>query len=289
MSVAEAVPAAGAVRPAVPVARWSTRLLRSELWLIFGRRRNWVGMAVLATVPVIVAVAAKVSSDTSDGPVFFADITHNGMFVALAALTLEVPLFLPLAVAAIAADSVAGEAQLGTLRYQLVVPVARTRMLLVKFAAITLFAAAATLWVSLVGVLVGLVLFGGGEVTLLSGTQVGMGEGMLRLLGVCGYLSLCLAGLGAVGLFVSTLTEQPIGATVAILVVHVASVILGTIPQLEWLRPYLLNHHWTAFGSLLMDPVPVEPLRDGLLTAAGYTLVFGTAAWARFGGRDVTS
>src|SRR3989442_1379400 len=111
----------------------STRLLRSELWLIFGRRRNWAGLAVLAAVPVLISVAVKVSppgpgGGRDGGPDFFTAITSNGLFVALAALSVELPLFLPLAVAAIAGDSIAGEANLGTLRYLLTVPVHRTRM-----------------------------------------------------------------------------------------------------------------------------------------------------------------
>src|SRR5262252_7968521 len=120
------------------LARAEFRLLRSELWLIFGRRRNWAGLAVLAAVPIILAIAIKVSPPTGPrgtegGPDYFASITGNGIFVAIAALGLEIPLFLPLAVSAIAADSIAGEASLGTLRYLLAVPVARTRVLVVKY------------------------------------------------------------------------------------------------------------------------------------------------------------
>jgi len=77
-------------------------------------------------------------------PDFFSSITDNGLFVALAALTLEIPLFLPLAVAAISGDSVAGEANLGTLRYVLTVPSHRTRLLGVKYLAVVIFALAAT-------------------------------------------------------------------------------------------------------------------------------------------------
>ena len=155
----------------------STRFLRSELGLIFGRRRNQAGMGVLASVPVLIAIAVKVSTPhPGRGPDFFASITSNGLFVALAALTIELALFLPLAVGAIAGDSVAGEANIGTLRYLLAVPVGRTRLLAVKFAAIVIFSMVATVWVSLVGAVAGLVLFGGGEMTLLSGTQIGMGQ-----------------------------------------------------------------------------------------------------------------
>jgi ABC-2 type transport system permease protein len=283
MSVAEATLA---VRP----RHVSSRFLRSELWLIFGRRRNWAGLAILSAVPVIIAISVKLSPPGGEGgPEFVNSITQNGLFVALTALGLELPLFLPLAVAAISADSIAGEANLGTLRYLLSVPVARTRMLLVKYAAIVIFAVAATLLVAAVGAGLGLVLFGGGSIPLLSGTEVGFGEAVLRLLAICAYIAAGLSALGAIGLFVSTLTEQPIGATVAILIVNILSFILDSLDQVAWLHPYLLTHYWLAFGDLLRDPVSLSGVTDGLLTAGAYALVFFAAAWARFAGRDVTS
>jgi ABC-2 type transport system permease protein len=292
MSAAEAAGTAVAagVRPVIrPV---STRLLRSELWLIFGRRRNWVGMATLATLPLIIAIATRVSgpgSDPAEGPTFFSEITNNGFFVSLAALTAELPLFLPIAVASIAGDSIAGEANLGTLRYLLAVPVDRIRLLAVKYTAVVIFTFTATAFVAVVGLLAGLALFGGGPVTLLSGSQVSFGEGLLRLAGVCAYIAVGLCALGAIGLFASTLTEQPLGAAIAVAILSVVSFILDSVPQLGWLHPYLLTHWWMAFGDLLRDPVATADIRTGLLSAGAYILVFVLAAWARFAGRDVTS
>jgi ABC-2 type transport system permease protein len=274
----------------------STRFLRSELLLIFGRRRNWAGMAVLAAVPVLIAVAVRFWAAPSNGdggggggPDFASQISNNGLFVALTALTLELPLFLPLSVAAISADSIAGEANLGTLRYLLAVPVNRTRLLAVKYLAIVIFAIAATLLVAVVGIVLGLAFFGGGKMTLLSGTQVSFGTGLWRLLLVCGYISLSLAALGAIGLFVSTLTEQPIGGTVAILILCIASEIMDAVPQLSAVQPYLFTHYWLAFGDLLRDPIAGQQVFKGLLVAAIYGAVFWTAAWARFAGKDVSS
>ncbi|MGX7671784.1 ABC transporter permease [Plantactinospora sp. DSM 117369] len=267
------------------------RFFRSELRLVFGRRRNQAGMAALAAVPLIIAIAMRVTDGPTEAghdPGFFSAISGNGFFVALAALGAELGLFLPIAVAAISGDSVAGEANLGTLRYLLTVPVGRTRLLAVKYGAVVVFAATVTLLVAAVGLAAGLALFGGGPVTLLSGSQVSLAEGLLRLLGVCAYLTVGLCALGAVGLFVSTLTEQPMGATIATTMLAVTSFVLDSIPQLDWLHPYLLTHHWPAFVELLRDPVAVEALRPGLLSAAGYAVVFLTAAWARFGGRDVS-
>ncbi len=279
-----------AVSPAArPLRRFSTRFLRSELLLIFGRRRNQAGMGILAVVPIMIAITVKLSTPRPGrGPDFFASITSNGLFVALAALSIELGLFLPLAVAAIAGDSVAGEANIGTLRYLLTVPVHRTRLLAVKFAAITIFSLAATLWVSLVGAVAGLALFGGGQMTTLSGTQIGMGSAVLRVLLATLYLGLCFASLGAIGLFISTLTEQPIGATIAVVVINVMSFIMDSIPQLSWLHEWLPTHWWMSFGDFLRDPIAWGDVTRGLLTATGYMLVFWLAAWARFADKDVT-
>jgi ABC-2 type transport system permease protein len=274
----------------VAAPRFSTRFFRSELLLIFGRRRNWVGMTVLAVVPVILAIAVKLSPPSDAGGAnFITQITNNGIFVALAALTLEMPLFLPLAIAAISGDAVAGEANLGTLRYLLTVPVDRNRLLAVKFGAIAVFALVSTLLVAIVGALLGLALFGGGPVVTLSGTQLPFWVGVGRLLLVCGYIAVCLAALGAIGLFVSTLTEQPIGATIAVTILALASEIMDAIPQLSSIHQYLPTHYWLGYGDLMRDPIAVGQVVPGLVSALVYGAIFASAAWARFGGRDVTS
>ncbi|HET9873744.1 MAG TPA: ABC transporter permease [Propionibacteriaceae bacterium] len=271
-------------RPGIPL-----RFVASELQIIFGRRRNIAGLGVLAVVPVIIAVAVKASGPGGGGPDFVSAITGNGLFVALAALAAELPLFLPLAVATISGDAVAGEANLGTLRYLLTIPAGRTRLLAVKYAAIVIFAFLATLLVTVTGVIIGLSLFGGGNMTLLSGSQISLAEGLWRLLLATAYLTAGLAALGAIGLFVSTLTEQPIAATVTVVLVNVMMFILDSISQLSWLHPWLLTHWWTAFGDLLRQPTATDNMTRGLLTAAVYAVVFWMAAWARLSNKDITS
>lgn len=269
----------------------STRFLRSELRLIFSRRRNLAGLLVLAAVPVLIAVATKLSSQggESGGGDFFGSITDNGLFVALASLTIELGLFLPLAIAVISGDSLAGEANTGTLRYLLTVPVHRTRLLAVKYLATVIFSFVATFTVTVTGLLMGLALFGGGPMTLLSGSQVSFADGLLRVLLASVYLGLCLASLGAVGLFVSTLTEQPVGAMIAVIIFSTANFILDTIAQIGWLHPFLITHHWLAFGDLFRDPIAWGGVTQGLYVAAAYVLVFSLAAWARFTAKDITS
>jgi ABC-2 type transport system permease protein len=270
--------------------RSSWRFLRSELGIIFGRRRNLAGMGVLAVVPIILAIAIRVESGAQGaGPDFIIGITGNGLFVAFAALILELPLFLPLAVSAISGDAVAGEANLGTLRYLLTIPAGRLRLLIVKYVAIVIFAFVATALVATVGTIMGLALFGAGDMTLLSGTQTSLVDGLWRLLLSVLYLTVQLSALGAIGLFISTLTEQPIGATIAVLLVNVGMFILGQISQLAWLHPWLLTNWWPAIGDFVRDPIFFDNLQRGLVTAAVYGGTFWLLAWARFSSKDITS
>jgi ABC-2 type transport system permease protein len=285
MSAAEVLVVAPAVRP-----RRSLRFLGSELKIIFGRRRNLAGLAVLAAVPIILAIAVKLSgSGRRGGPDFLDAITGNGLFVAFAALTVQLPLFLPLAVATISGDAIAGEANIGTLRYLLTIPAGRTRLLITKYVAIVIFAMSATLLVATVGAIIGVALFGGGEMILLSGAQTSFADAVWRLLLCTGYIAAGLSALGAIGLFVSTLTEQPIGATVAVVLINLMMFILDSINQLSWLHPWLLTHWWTAFGDLLREPMATEDVSRGLLTAAVYAGVFWLLAWARFSSKDISS
>jgi ABC-2 type transport system permease protein len=283
-TVGRTVPTAG------PRRVISTRFLRSELRLVFGRLRNLAVLGVLAAVPVLIAVAVRLSSSgDAEGPAFLGSITENGLFVSLAALTAVLPLFLPLAVAVVSGDAVAGEANLGTLRYLLTVPVRRTRLLAVKYAAVVTFCFAATLLVGVVGALIGLALFPAGRVTLLSGTTVSSAAASGRILLCALYIGVCMAALGAIGMFVSTLTEYPVAAMATTAVLAVTSEVLDAIPQLSAIHAYLPSHWWLAYGDLLRDPMSFSGPLHGLGSAAAYVAVFGTLAWARFGGRDVSS
>jgi ABC-2 type transport system permease protein len=266
------------------------RLFRSELRLVLGRRRNLALVAVLCCFPVLIGVAVRASApEGGEGPPFLSQVTDNGLFLVFTSLTVLLPFFLPLAVAVCSGESVAGEASIGTLRNLLVVPVSRTRLLAVKYAASVVFALVCTAAVAVVGVVVGLVLFPRGDVTLLSGTTVSYGDALWRTLLVLGYVTAMLAGLAAIGLFISTLTEVPIGAMAATAVLAIVSQIADSIPQISGIHPYLFSHPWMAFGDLLRSPISWHGVQSGLLTQAAYIAIFLTAAWARLRTKDITA
>jgi ABC-2 type transport system permease protein len=265
--------------------------MASELSVLFRRRRTWAMLVALAVVPVLIAVAVRLSSGVSPGrgPAFLDRVTQNGLFVAIVGMTVSIPLFLPLTVGVVAGDTIAGEASHGTLRYLLIAPAGRVRILVVKYVAAAVFCVAAVLAVALAGILIGLVLFPVGPVTLLSGDTVSTGEGLVRLALIVAYVVVSLLGLSAIGLFISTLTDVPVGAMAATIVLSVASQVLDALPQLDWLHPWLFSNYWLGFADLLRQPISWTSFGDNAILQLGYAVVFGALAYSRFVTKDILS
>ena len=303
MSTAEAPPLPGGVAPAAGgmarrgVVRPWLRMLRSELGLIFRRWRNRLLLAVLVGIPVLLGIALRLSVPRGGnngggdglGAAFLFQVAGNGVFLAFLALTIMLTLVLPLVIAVVSGDSLAGEASAGTLRYLLVVPAGRSRLLSVKYAAIVVFSLISCLLVAVSALIMGVALFPVGPVTLLSGTTVPLAEGLLRLLFVVLYVSAAMAMLGAIGLAISSLTEHPIAAIAAIMVITVASEVADNVPQFAVVQPYLPTHWWLSFDSLLRTPIDTTVLTHGLLSIGIYIVIFSSIAWAKFSNADITS
>jgi len=261
----------------------------AELATQFRRRRVKALLLILAAIPSLLAVLVYISGgpNAGDGPTFLDQVTRNGIFAALAGLTVTIPFFLPLTVAVVAGDSIAGEASLGTLRYLLARPAGRTRLLMVKAGTAGAYCLAAGLAVAVGGLVAGAILFPLGRVTTLSGTTLSLGGGMVRTLVAALVVGASLFGVAAIGLFISTLTDVPVGAMAATVGFVVLSLVLDGISQVHAIHPWLFTHNWFSFSDLLRSPVRWTGIWQDLTLQAAYVAVFVAAAWARFTTKDV--
>jgi ABC-2 type transport system permease protein len=273
-------------------------LFRSELAITFRRWRTLALLAVLAGVPVLVGVAVRLETQGGGpagpeggegGPAFIAQVTNNGLFLVFTALAATLPFFLPMSVGVVAGDAIAGEAHGGTLRYLLVAPAGRTRLLLVKYATVMTFCLVATVVVALSALATGAALFPLGDVTTLSGTTMGFGDGVLRAGLIALLVAASLLGVAALGLFVSTLTGSGIAAMATTVGLLITLQILDQVPQLHAVHPYLFPHYWLSFADVMRAPVYWHGVVRNLGLQALYAVVFGSAAWARFTTKDVTT
>jgi len=264
------------------------RALTSEWRLIFTRRRNVLLLAGLAALPLLIGIAVKLYTH-GDATSLPGRIAGSGMFLAAVAFAVSMPVFLPIVIAVVAGDSLSGEAQAGTVRYAMIVPVSRTKWLAMKAAGVFLFVIVAAVVMFVVALVVGFALFGVRDLTLLSGDTVGVGNGIARMAGVAVYAILSLTGLCAVGLFISSLTEVPLAAMAGTALVPVISTVCVAIPQLAVIQPGLLTYHWLDLTTFLFAQPDWGLLQQGLWVQAAWVVIFGALAWARVASADVTA
>jgi ABC-2 type transport system permease protein len=265
-----------------------------ELRKLLRRPRTWAVIALLNALPTLVAVLLAITDigpRPGTGPAFLSAVLSNGQLFPAAALAIVLPLFLPVSVAVIAGDSIAGEAQAGTLRYLLVRPVGRTRLLAAKLVTTLVFVLLAVLIVTVTAYFVGTSLFGSQpiEATTVSGTPLTAQQAFWRTVLAMAYVGLSMLGVAAVALFLSTLTDSPLAAAMGAVAVLVASTLLLTLDAAAALRPYLPTRYWLAFIDLFRQPIFWHDLVRGVALQGVYVIVLLGAAWANFATKDITS
>jgi ABC-2 type transport system permease protein len=265
-----------------------------ELAKLLRSRRTWVTVAVIDALPALVAVllaTTEIGPRPGSGPAFLSAVLSDGTLYPLAAIAMVLPLFLPAAVAVTAGDAIAGEAQQGTLRYLLVRPVGRTRLLVAKLIAVMGFVLLALLVVAGTAYLLGALLLGHGEVqttTTFSGSSLSRTKLALRTGLALLYALLSMLGVASVALFLSTMVRSPLAAAMGTLALLIGSSLLLTLDAADVLRPYLLTRYWLSFVDLFRDPILWHDVVRGVLLQAGYVVVFLLAAWANFVTKDIT-
>jgi ABC-2 type transport system permease protein len=234
-----------------------------------------------------------VGTGQGQGPAFLSAVLANGVLFPAAALAIVLPIFLPVAVAIVGGDGIAGEANAGTLRYLLVRPVGRTRLLVAKLVAMIVFVLVAVVSVVVSAYAIGVSLFpaqpGEATVVSVSGPALTPTQVLLRVAAAMLYVGLSMLGVGAIALFLSTLTDSSLGATLGALAALVGSQLLATLDAAASVRPYLPTRYWLAWIDFFRDPVLWRDIERGIGIQAVYVAVFLGMAWANFATKDIKS
>jgi ABC-2 type transport system permease protein len=267
-------------------------MLLVELRKLVRRPRTWVSIGLLAGLPTLVAVFLKITGigpRPGEGPAFLGAVLSNGALFPAAALALVLPVFLPVAVSVMAGDAVAGEASHGTLRYLLIRPVGRTRLLVAKLIVTIVFVFLAVVVVAAVAFVVGATMFGVKPLPSVSGQTIAAQDATWRTVVTVAYVAWSMLGVAAIALFASTLTDSPLAAALGALAALVTSQVLDLLDAAASVKPYLPTHYWLSFVDLFRFPILWHNVVRGFALQAVYILVFLGAGWANFATKDVKS
>ena len=234
--------------------RGKTLTVRVEFVRQLRRRRTIIAFAVGVVLPLIVVAAVKLgpSSSGNGGGFGGGDLDLVGLATAgawnfsLTMLFFGAGFLLTIIAAMFLGDSVASEASWSTLRYLLAAPVPRRRLLRAK-ALVGLLLTAITLLI-LVGAswIIGALAFGTTPLVSPLGASFDVTESWVRLAIVAGYIMIVLLIPAGLGFLMSVLTDVPLGAVGAAVVIIIVLNILDAIEALGSVRNFLPGEYANA-------------------------------------------
>jgi ABC-2 type transport system permease protein len=243
-------------------------LFKIELFKIFKRPRTYIAFAAMTALIAIIQLGLKVDGKAYAAFVL-ADLGNsfsiegnliNGYFVCYCILQLLL-VHVPLLIALIAADMISGEANMGTLRLLLSKPISRTKFMLAKFAASSVFTLLLLVWIAILALFVSMYIFGVDDVFLVKNNyavQLVKDDIFWRYAGAFCFAALAMITVAALGFFLSQFAENSIGPIVATMSIIIFFTILSTmsIPIFNLIKPYLFTTHmvaWKEFFDIKVD------------------------------------
>src|SRR5829696_4956486 len=191
-------------------------MIRWELYKLLRQRRTLFGLGATALVPVLFVAALEI---TRQGPPegeapFAAQLLANGLVVPLVTLAFATFVLLPLVIAFVAGDAIAGEVSGGTLKTILSRSLGRTELFFCKAAAVALYCIAAPAILAAVGLAAGYLAGGFEPLAGPGGAPISVGRGIALVWGGAGLVSVPLMALAAFAILLSVTTQNSLGAGV---------------------------------------------------------------------------
>lgn len=284
---------AGAVpgyRPGATLSVWAEWRRQTS------RLRTQLALGFMILLPLIILLAFQFEGDDDNdggGRGRFSSLvdlaTSGGLNFALFSVFVSASFLLVVVVALFCGDTVASEASWGSLRYLLAAPVPRARLLAVKLVVALAYSALALLLLAGTALVAGTLRYGWGPLQSTVAAEIPAGEGLLRLLGILGYLAVVLLAVAGLAFLLSVSTDAPLGAVGGAVMLWILSSILDQVEALGSLRNILPTHYSNAWLGLLSTPVQTADIVSGCISAICYATVFVGLAFWRFTRKDVVS
>lgn len=242
-------------------------LLQIELFKIFKRPRTYIAFAAISAIVLLIQLALYVDADSYIDLLLQSIRSHftidgkiaNGYFVCyfiLQTLLIHVPLLIAL----IGGDMIAGEANMGTLRLLASKPVTRTSLILSKFVASAIYTLLLLVWMALLSLFLSMLIFGVGDLIVFKSQEIILhrqADVLWRYVAAFGFAAIAMITVAALSFFLSLFAENSIGPIVATMSIVIVFTILSTVdlPLFGLIKPYLFTSHMLGWKGFFDNPV----------------------------------
>lgn len=277
------------------------RNIQTELVKIFAKPRSYIGFAAIAIIVSLIHIAMYV-----DGLNYISFITGplesafniegkilNGnlvCFIILQTLIIQIPLL----VALVTGDLISGEAAMGTIRLVMTRPISRTSLLFSKFFAGALYVFVLLVWLGLISLGIGLLIFGPGDLIVLKSetiTIISSDDTLWRFFAGLGIAFISLLVVASFSLLLSVYSENSIGPIITTMAVIILFTIIGTmdIPLFEKIKPFLFTTHMVIWRNMFDQELDYDLIGNSIMMLVGHIILFLFIAWYSFRKKDILS
>ncbi|MER3463809.1 MAG: hypothetical protein C4329_04700 [Chitinophagaceae bacterium] len=240
------------------------KLLKIELLKIFKRPRTYIAFGAIAVIVFLFQIALKfdgksyldlILTNVKDLFTISDELKHrllNGYFICFAILNILL-IQMPLLVALIAGDSIAGEANMGTLRLSVAKPISRTQYMLVKFLASLVYTMGLLVCLAVLALFGSMIIFGTNDMVVFRSTGIDIidaSDVLWRYVAAFGYATVALTTVASLAFLLSVFAENAIGPIIATMSLVIVFTILSemNIPMYDrTIKPYLFTTHMVAW------------------------------------------
>ncbi len=277
------------------------RLVWFEAVKTFTRLRTYIGFLAFGILVPLVVAGLRMGGQRAFERNLLAALEQdfivggnvlNGWFFGfffLGALWVHVPIVLAL----VAGDQIAGEGDAGTFRFLLTRAVSRNRIIAAKFLVTMIYTALMVLFIGMLTLGLSLAVFGGGDLLIVKRGLVVLPEAALPALFLLawGLAILSMFVVSSLSFLFSAFTDNSIGPIVATMAVIIISLIVITLPfdLFQAIRPWLFVNYLDTWQKVFDDPVPWGEIGRRVWILLGFTVLFFSMTLAWFNRKDILS
>ncbi len=271
--------------------------VRREFTKLLFQKRTYIGWGGLFLLPFIFGLAFKLTTgpgphgESGDalGAMMMQGVKSNGLYLGLLALLMLATFLLPLLASMAGSQTVAGEAEKGTLRTTLMQPVRRSGLLVSKWVVANIYMAVGLAILGVSSLAAGAAFFGLHPLGIVSGGSMSAGASVLWSLAGYAYVMAGMLAVVSLAVLLSAVTESSLTAAAGALVTVIVMLVLGSLSVFDFLQPYLITSHLSAWGNFFERPLDLAPIWKGLVCFGAWGAgTLGLALW-RFSKKDISS
>lgn len=266
-------------------------LIQTELYKIFRKGRSYIGFGAIAFIVIVIQIALYVDGESylelgtqslKESFTFQGNLLNGylSVFIILSSLWLHIPFLIAL----VAGDLIAGEAAAGTLRILLIRPISRTQIVAAKFLAILIYVLAIVLFMAVISIGTGLLIFGEGDLFVMKDMLYifESSDSLWRILASFAFSFLSMSMVASLAFMLSALVDSSLGPIIMTMSIIIVFMIVSSIDLsiFRAVKPYMFTTYMGAWREFFSDPVDWQKVYQAITALTAHILIFlGFTTW----------